>query len=117
MNNDEEIDNDTFECIAEILGEDLSNILSIYLKDSVIFIDKIAQAIKDNDINSLIAPSHTLKSSSRQFGFYKISNLAEKVEHYARGSDLIKNQSELSEITNQMYEQMKIIKPFVTRYI
>jgi HPt (histidine-containing phosphotransfer) domain-containing protein len=66
------------------LGAKLSTILDYYLKDAESHIELIAEAMRQNNLDGVIQPAHTLKSSSRQFGAIDLADLAEKMETAAR---------------------------------
>lgn len=55
-----------------------------FLEDSESYIIAIKEAITANNVEAIISPSHTLKSSSKQMGAERLSNISKEIEAMAR---------------------------------
>ncbi|MDH3663989.1 MAG: response regulator, partial [Alphaproteobacteria bacterium] len=74
------IDEEILDGIRESMGDQFGVILQYYLEDADDYVAKIGQARAAGDIEAMVAPAHTLKSSSRQIGALQVSKLAEQIE-------------------------------------
>jgi signal transduction histidine kinase/CheY-like chemotaxis protein/HPt (histidine-containing phosphotransfer) domain-containing protein len=81
---DEEIVKD----LHELMGSDYYSLIRIYLEDSPKLLKQLRTALDNQDCVALIAPSHTLKSSSANLGAVKLSKIAMAIEKSARGGDI-----------------------------
>ena len=66
------------------LGPGFIRILGYFREDGVKSITRIEQAMHAQDTTALVAPAHTLKGESRQFGAEPLAAVAEKIEQVAR---------------------------------
>ncbi len=55
-----------------------------YFEDSDGYIAAIRDSIAHQRMDEVVSPAHTLKSSSRQMGALRVSELAKQIEHLAR---------------------------------
>ncbi|MBS0439002.1 MAG: Hpt domain-containing protein, partial [Proteobacteria bacterium] len=60
----------------------------VYLEDTPKSIALLEKAAASGDDSALIAPSHSLKSTSANLGALGLSELAKRLEHGARSGDL-----------------------------
>lgn len=93
--------------------EIFESVVSVYLKSGASLIDKINFAY-DNDIGEYGILVHGVKSSSRNIGAVELGDLAEALEHAAKGNDIsfVKSHHEefiiaFSELLNAANEIMK----------
>lgn len=92
------IDIAVVEELFEIMDEDFIMVLESYLNSVPDLMDGIRQAVQSRDLNALVGPAHSLKSSSANVGAIELSILARELETKGRehdGSDL-----------NAVYEQI-----------
>lgn len=68
----------------DILKDKYDTMIDVYMKGSRERVEDIIKALNAHDIESVIRPAHTLKSSSRQMGAIRISDLAMDIEKAAR---------------------------------
>jgi HPt (histidine-containing phosphotransfer) domain-containing protein len=55
-----------------------------YLEDAAGYVDNIRQAVMSGNVQAIVTPAHTLKSSSRQMGAFGVSDIAKEIEAEAR---------------------------------
>ena len=55
-----------------------------YFEDAQGYLDNIRDAIAGANVAGIVAPAHTLKSSSRQMGAARVSIIAKEIETAAR---------------------------------
>jgi HPt (histidine-containing phosphotransfer) domain-containing protein len=99
---DAEIVND----LQDLMGNDYHSLIRIYLEDSPKLIQQLQTALNRKDIVALVAPSHTLKSSSANLGALKLSKIAMAIEKSARNGDLELPARETPALVSE-YEKVK----------
>jgi len=66
------------------MADMLPTMIDYYLEDSVGYINEITSALEAGKLTPMVAPAHTLKSSSRQLGAVQVSEIACELEEMAR---------------------------------
>ena len=82
------LDMEIVEDLQEMMGSDYQSLIRIYLEDSPKLIGQIQTALDNRDCAALVAPAHTLKSSSANLGAMALSDIAKTIEKSARNSDI-----------------------------
>ena len=82
------IDRATFDEVLEVMGSDFESLVSVYLDDTPKHLRLLAEKAKVGDINAMIAPAHSLKSTSANLGAHRLSDIAKQIEQGARTQDL-----------------------------
>jgi HPt (histidine-containing phosphotransfer) domain-containing protein len=82
------LDMEIVEDLQEMMGSDYQSLIRIYLEDSPKLINQIQTALDNRDCAALVAPAHTLKSSSANLGAMALSDIAKTIEKSARNSDI-----------------------------
>jgi len=106
------IDVDALAAAKEASGGKFGVILGYYLEDAQIYIDGIAEALQQHDLNAALIPAHTLKSSSLQFGATELAALAARVENAARQEPGSETPEALAALVGPMREAFAHVKPF-----
>jgi HPt (histidine-containing phosphotransfer) domain-containing protein len=75
--------------LREIMGEEFAALVRVFLEDAPQALQKLEQAAAKQDIDALIGPAHSLKSTSANLGALALSDLARTIEHGARQRNLI----------------------------
>lgn len=68
----------------ETMKAKFPTIVAYFLEDSEVYIDNIKEGISAVNIEKIVSPAHTLKSSARQMGAILVSEIAKEIEHLAR---------------------------------
>lgn len=95
------LDEETFTAFANLMGENLSLILSRHLETTQGYIESIFSAYDEGDFDAIAKTAHLLKSSSHQVGGIKIVKITEKIRH------LIATSAHDSEQIHVLIEQLK----------
>ena len=74
--------------LIEVMGDEFSDLVAVYLEDSPKSVSILDDAIARNDVMALVGPSHSLKSTSANLGATYLSDFAKKIEHGARSGTL-----------------------------
>ena len=86
------LDMKAVENARNILKDRYPEMITVYIDTSWDYLDEIIKAMNDNDVNAMIRPAHTLKSTSRQMGAYKLSDVAKDIEEQAK--TIVANENE-----------------------
>ena len=70
--------------LREIMGDEYLGLVRLFLEDAPSHIERLRSAAAHNDIAGMVAPSHTLKSSSANLGALALSAVAKRIELGAR---------------------------------
>lgn len=99
--NESAIDNRLVSDLMEIMGAEFSELVRVYLEDTPKALSQLERAAQTNDVESLIAPAHSLKSTSANLGALRLSEMAKRLEHGARMGEL----GEPSLLVAQIYNE------------
>ena len=61
-----------------------SLIINYFIEDAAAYVEAIKTSFDTNDLSGMAASSHALKSSARQVGALKLSQIAREIEGAAR---------------------------------
>ncbi len=81
------LDMEIVQDLQEMMGAGYRDLVRIYLEDSPKLLAQIQSAITAGDSAALVAPAHTLKSSSANLGALRVSEIAKRMEKSARAGD------------------------------
>ncbi len=74
--------------LQAVMGNEYISLIQLFLEDAPKQIQQLEQAAAENNIHGMIAPAHTLKSSSANLGALALSAIAKRIEIGARGNIL-----------------------------
>lgn len=95
-----------FNQLKQLFGEKFETVIDRYSETSRKNIALAEKAIQAKDSETLERAVHSLKSSSRQFGALKLSDIAEKIEALAKENDFAAAKEKLS-ILFAVHEQVE----------
>ncbi len=90
--------------LVDVMGEDFSELIEIYLQDSPAHLKLLQEAGRNFDLEQVVGPAHSMKSSSANVGAMSVSNIAKILESGARQGSL-QNPSEMIEKLSHHYAQ------------
>lgn len=79
---------DVLEELEAVMGAEYLTLIQLFLEDAPKQIQQLELAAAENNIHGMIAPAHTLKSSSANLGALALSAIAKRIEIGARGNVL-----------------------------
>ena len=85
------LDLPTFEALFESVGGDpefIVELIDTYVADAPAQVGSLRVALAAGDVEALIRPAHTLKSSSASLGALGLAEQCRQLEHAARGGFL-----------------------------
>jgi signal transduction histidine kinase/CheY-like chemotaxis protein/HPt (histidine-containing phosphotransfer) domain-containing protein len=83
------IDRGVFDELLEVMGSEFAALVKVYLEDTPKNLRVLAEAAKRGDTDAMVAPAHSLKSTSANLGANGLSELSKKIETNARLSTLL----------------------------
>lgn len=74
--------------LRAIMGSEYQGLVKLFFEDAPLHIQRLQAAVRTNDIAAMVAPAHTLKSSSANLGALALSSVAKRIEIGARTESL-----------------------------
>jgi signal transduction histidine kinase/CheY-like chemotaxis protein/HPt (histidine-containing phosphotransfer) domain-containing protein len=74
--------------LREIMGDEFSSLVRVFLEDAPRSLAKLETAAAARDLDGLVGPAHSLKSTSANLGAMELSAQARHIEHSARQGTL-----------------------------
>jgi HPt (histidine-containing phosphotransfer) domain-containing protein len=84
------LDAEVIEELRAIMGDEYRGLIRMFVEDAPTHIAKLQSALAANDVPGMVAPAHTLKSSSANLGAMALSAVARRIEQGARTATLEK---------------------------
>jgi HPt (histidine-containing phosphotransfer) domain-containing protein len=78
------IDQAVLRDLLDVMGQALADLVRVYLEDAPRLLSQLRAAAGAGDVEGMIAPAHSLKSSSANLGATRLSEQARMIEHGAR---------------------------------
>ncbi len=84
------LDKEVVEELRAIMGDEYQGLIKLFFEDAPLHLQTLQTALAANDIPAMVAPAHTLKSSSANLGALALSAVAKRIEQAARTATLEK---------------------------
>lgn len=84
MNNAVILDADIFNEAKSVMKTKFPTMVQYFLEDSETYILSIREGVLSESSEKIVSPAHTLKSSSKQLGAMRVSEIAKAMEALAR---------------------------------
>jgi HPt (histidine-containing phosphotransfer) domain-containing protein len=78
------LNHEIVEDLREIMGDEFVSLVKVFLEDAPRALGKLEMAAARNDLDALVGPAHSLKSTSANLGALALSDIARSIEHGAR---------------------------------
>jgi HPt (histidine-containing phosphotransfer) domain-containing protein len=98
------LDISVFAEARDAMRDRFGKVISFYLEDTTSYIEKIRSGLGTQNAEAIVPPAHTIKSSSRQLGAIRLSELAKDIELTCR--DIVKGNGSLESIPAK-FEQLE----------
>ncbi len=82
------IDMNVVRDLMDLMGSDFNDLVRVYLEDTPKNLTALDRAAKTNDIDALVAPAHSMKSTSANLGALLLADMAKRIEQGARSGDI-----------------------------
>ena len=74
--------------LIDVMGSEFTSLVKVYLEDTPKNLGILVAAAERGDVQAMIAPAHSLKSTSANLGAMALSDVAKLIEHGARAGTL-----------------------------
>jgi HPt (histidine-containing phosphotransfer) domain-containing protein len=106
MTQESEIINiEALETARNLLGERFSVIIKYFLEDTEVYIAEIAKGLKEKNIRIIFSSSHTIKSSAKQLGIDRLSDVAKQTESLSQ--EMMDSGNQAWEDLERLYNKLK----------
>jgi signal transduction histidine kinase/CheY-like chemotaxis protein/HPt (histidine-containing phosphotransfer) domain-containing protein len=78
------LDGEVLAELREVMGAEFGSLVQMFLVDAAKYIEQLEAAAAGNNLEQMVAPAHTLKSSSANLGAMAVSAAAKRIEVGAR---------------------------------
>jgi CheY-like chemotaxis protein/HPt (histidine-containing phosphotransfer) domain-containing protein len=82
------IDAGVIQDLLEVMGDEFTDLVRVYLEDAPKSVSQLERAAMTGSVDGLVAPAHSLKSTSANLGALSLSDMAKRIEHGARSGGL-----------------------------
>ena len=87
--------------LRAIMGAEYQGLIRLFFEDAPVHIQRLHAAVAAKDVPAMVAPAHTLKSSSANLGAQALSAAAKRIEQGARTDSLAKPELEVMMLENE----------------
>jgi len=106
MTQESEIINiEALDTARNLLGERFSVIIKYFLEDTEVYIVEIAKGLKEKNIRIIFSSSHTIKSSAKQLGIDRLSDVAKQTESLSL--EMMDSGNQAWEDLERLYNKLK----------
>ncbi len=95
------IDRSIFDELLDVMGSEFAALVKVYLEDTPKNLKILTEAAARNATDAMIAPAHSLKSTSANLGALQLSDVAKRIEHNARSSILTNPEQDAREAVEE----------------
>jgi HPt (histidine-containing phosphotransfer) domain-containing protein len=88
-----------------LLGERFSVIIKYFLEDTEVYLSEIAKGLKEKNIRIIFSSSHTIKSSAKQLGIDRLSDVAKQTESLSL--EMMDSGNQAWEDLERLYNKLK----------
>jgi HPt (histidine-containing phosphotransfer) domain-containing protein len=67
-----------------LMKDRFPTMVKYFLEDTQMYLEEIAKAVKEKNVEMAISPAHTIKSSAKQLGAERVSSIAKDLEELCR---------------------------------
>ncbi len=98
----------------DLMGDRFPTMVKYFLEDTEMYISEIWASIEEKDITMAISPAHTIKSSAKQIGAERISDVARQIEQFCRDSEgQVGDFEHLDRLYQELKEEMDAAVPLL----
>ena len=107
------VDTSNLDMLKDIIGDELKDVLNIYIETTPDIIMKIQEAIATQSVSSVQLQAHTLKGSAANIGANQLSAMSAEMEQKAKQSDM----DGLPELLSKIETESKAVDLALADYI
>jgi HPt (histidine-containing phosphotransfer) domain-containing protein len=88
-----------------LMNDRFPTMVKYFLEDTQMYLEEIAKAVKEKNVEMIISPAHTIKSSSKQLGAERVSGVAKDLEELCR--NILENKAPGLDRLETLYGELK----------
>lgn len=89
----------------ELMSDRFPMMVKYFLEDTQMYLEEIERGVKENNAEIAISPAHTIKSSARQLGAERVSDVSRSIEELCR--DIAENRNTDFQQFEKLYGELK----------
>jgi len=78
------INQEVIQDLLDMMGSEFTDLVKVYLEDTPKSLSMLERAAGESSLEGLVAPAHSLKSTSANLGALGLSEMAKRIEHGSR---------------------------------
>ncbi len=109
---------DTINTTKDLMGDRLSTMIKYFLEDTQMYMEEIARGIKEKNPQIALISSHTIKSSAKQLGADRVSEVAKQIESLCRelDKDIDQGYLKLEKLYNELKNEIADATPELNKF-
>jgi CheY-like chemotaxis protein/HPt (histidine-containing phosphotransfer) domain-containing protein len=108
------IDMNVVRDLMDLMGSDFHDLIRVYLEDTPKNLSALERGARSNDIDALVAPAHSLKSTSANLGALLLADMAKRIEQGARSGDIGEPVLMVAQLQNEYQRASAQLKQMLT---
>jgi signal transduction histidine kinase/CheY-like chemotaxis protein/HPt (histidine-containing phosphotransfer) domain-containing protein len=101
------------EDLREIMGDEFISLVKVFLEDAPRALGKLELAAGRGDLDALVGPAHSLKSTSANLGALALSDIARTIEHGARQKNLPDPAGQVTQLAREFHRVEGALRAFI----
>ena len=101
----------------ELMSDRFPMMVKYFLEDTQMYLEEIARGVSENNAEMAISPAHTIKSSAKQLGAERVSEVSKAIEELCR--DITENGNDdfaqFEKIYEELKEEINVASPELTK--
>lgn len=89
----------------ELMGDRFPTMVKYFLEDTEMYVSEIERGVGEKNAELALSPAHTIKSSAKQLGAERVSDLAKQIEAHCR--DIQDGDDEDYEQLDRLFQDLK----------
>lgn len=109
---------DTINTTKDLMGDRLSTMIKYFLEDTQMYMEEIARGITEKNPQIALISSHTIKSSAKQLGADRVSEVAKQIESLCRelDKDIDQGYLKLEKLYNELKNEIADATPELNKF-
>ena len=99
--------------LREIMGDEFISLVKVFLEDAPRALGKLELAAGRGDLDALVGPAHSLKSTSANLGALALSDIARTIEHGARQKNLPDPAGLVTQLAREFHRVEGALRAFI----
>ena len=106
MSNTQSLDLETYNELKNLMEDEFSEFLNVFLEDAESELKSISQGIQQNDFELISGAAHKLKSSAAYIGAFQLRDLSKQLEEQGK-ENIAENIGNIFSEANNAFTELK----------